>query len=108
MYTTSSARSAIFVSPFVANAITVPPRAFTSAILSKGYYPPYLQTIMGAGLMIKPIRTKLGLDPVFQKYVKSGALQNSLVTFDRTYFDRSIKEYFTKTKPINYIKNFLI
>ena len=66
--------------------------AFTSAILSKGYYPPYLQTIMGAGLMIKPIRTKLGLDPVFQKYVKSGALQNSLVTFDRTYFDRSIKE----------------
>ena len=80
--------------------------AFTSAILSKGYYPPYLQTIMGAGLMIKPIRTKLGLDPVFQKYVKSGALQNSLVTFDRTYFDRSIKEYFTKTKPINYIKNF--
>jgi hypothetical protein len=80
--------------------------AFTSAILSKGYYPPYLQTIMGAGLMIKPIRTKLGLEPMFEKYVKSGALQNSLVTFDRTYFDRSIKEYFTKTKPINYIKNF--
>jgi hypothetical protein len=80
--------------------------AFTSAILSKGYYPPYLQTIQGAALMIKPIRTKLGLDPIFEKYVKSGALQNSLVTFDRTYFDRSIKEYFTKTKPINYIKNF--
>ena len=80
--------------------------AFTSAILSKGYYPPYLQTIQGAALMIKPIRNKLGLNPIFEKYVKSGALQNSLVTFDRTYFDRSIKEYFTKTKPINYIKNF--
>ena len=80
--------------------------AFTSAILSKGWFPPYFQTIQGAGLMIKPLRTKLGLEPMFEKYVKSGALQNSLVTLDRTYFDRTIKEYFTKTKPINYVKNF--
>ena len=84
----------------------VPRDAFTSAILSKGWHPPFYQTIQGAGLMIKPLRTKLGLDPMFEKYVKSGALQNSLVTLDRTYFDRTVKEYFTKTKPINYIKNF--
>ena len=84
----------------------VPRDAFTSSILSKGWYPPFYQTIQGAGLMIKPLRTKLGLEPMFEKYVKSGALQNSLVTLDRTYFDRTIKEYFTKTKPINYVKNF--
>ena len=80
--------------------------AFTSAILSKGWFPPYFQTIQGAGMMIKPLRTKLGLEPVFEKYVRSGALQNSLVTLDRTYFSRDVQQYFTKTKPINYIKNF--
>lgn len=84
----------------------IPRDAFTSAILSKGWSPPFFQTLQGAGLMIKPLRTKLGLEPVFEKYVKSGALQNSLVTLDRTYFDRNVKQYFTKTNPINYIKNF--
>ena len=79
--------------------------AFTSSILSKGWFPPFYQTIQGAGIMIKPLRTKLGLEPVFEKYVKSGALQNSLVTLDRTYFSRDVQQYFTKTKPINYIKN---
>ncbi len=74
--------------------------AFSSAILSKGWFPPYFQTIQGAGMMIKPLRTKLGLQPMFEKYVKSGALQNSLVTLDRTYFSRDVQQYFTKTKPI--------
>jgi len=79
--------------------------AFSSAILSKGWFPPFFQTIQGAGMMIKPLRTKLGLQPIFEKYVRSGAMQNSLVTFDRTYFGRDVQQYFTKTKPINYIKS---
>ena len=79
--------------------------AFTGSILSKYWYPPFFQTFIGAGMMIKPLRTKLGLEPMFEKYVKSGALQNSLVTLDRTYFDRTVREYFTKTNPINIIKN---
>ena len=79
--------------------------AFSSAILSEGWSLPYFQTIMGAGMMIKPIRNKVGLDPMWEKYVKSGALQNSLVTFDRTYFNKSMKEYFTKTNPLNVIRN---
>ena len=50
--------------------------AFSSAILSEGWSLPYFQTIQGAAMMIKPIRSKLGLDPMWEKYVKSGALQN--------------------------------
>ena len=79
--------------------------AFQSAVLSKGWYPPFFQTMMGSAMMIKPLRNKFGNHPVWEKYVKSGALQNSLVTLDRTYFNKSIREHFTNTKAINVIKN---
>ena len=79
--------------------------AFQSAVLSKGWYPPFFQTLMGTAMMIKPLRNKFGNHPVWEKYVKSGALQNSLVTLDRTYFNKSIREHFTNTKAINVIKN---
>jgi len=79
--------------------------AFSSAILSKGWYVPYFQTLMGISMVLKPTRKKFGLDKVYEEYSKSPAVQNSIVTLDRTYFDRTVKEYFTKTRPINYIKN---
>jgi len=79
--------------------------AFSSAILSKGWYPPYFQTLQGIAMVINPLSKKLGMDKVYEQYSRSQAVQNSIVTFDRTYFDRTVKEYLTNTKPINVIKN---
>jgi len=79
--------------------------ATSGAILSKGWYPPFFQTLTGLAMTINPIARKLGYDKTAEKYFKSEALQNSLVTFDRTYFNQSMKEYFTNTRPINVIKN---
>jgi len=79
--------------------------AFSGAILSKGWYPPYFQTLQGIAMVINPLSKKLGMDKIYEQYSRSQAVQNSIVTFDRTYFDRSIKEYLTNTKPINVIKN---
>ena len=79
--------------------------AFSGAILSKGWYVPYWQTLQGIGMVINPLSKKLGMDKVYEQYSRSQAVQNSIVTFDRTYFNRSVKEYLTNTKPINVIKN---
>jgi len=79
--------------------------AFSSAILSKGWYPPYFQSLMGISMILKPTRKKFGLDKVYEEYTKSTAVQNSIVTFDRNYFNKTTKEYFTKTNPTNVIKN---
>ena len=79
--------------------------ATSGAILSKGWYPPFAQTITGVAMTIKPLARKLGYDKIAEKYFKSEALQNSLVTFDRTYFNQSMREYFTNTRPVNLIKN---
>jgi hypothetical protein len=79
--------------------------AFSGAILSKGWYPPYFQTLQGIGMVINPLSKKLGMDKVYEQYSRSQAVQNSIVTFDRTYFNRTVKEYLTNTKPINVIKN---
>ena len=79
--------------------------AFSGAILSKGLYPPYFQTLQGIAMVINPLSKKLGMDKVYEQYSRSQAVQNSIVTFDRTYFDRTVKEYLTNTKPINVIKN---
>lgn len=79
--------------------------AFSGAILSKGWYPPYFQTLQGIAMVINPLSKKLGMDKVYEQYSRSQAVQNSIVTFDRTYFDRTVKEYLTNTKPINVIKN---
>ena len=79
--------------------------AVSGAILSKGWYPPFAQTLTGIAMTINPLARKLGYDKIAEKYQKSEALQNSLVTFDRTYFNSSMKEYFTNTRPTNIIKN---
>ncbi len=79
--------------------------AFSGAILSKGWYPPYFQTLQGIAMVINPLSKKLGMDKVYEQYSRSQAVQNSIVTFDRTYFNRTVKEYLTNTKPINVIKN---
>jgi hypothetical protein len=79
--------------------------ATSGAILSKGWYPPFAQTLTGIAMTINPLSRKTGYDKISEKYQKSEALQNSLVTFDRTYFNQSMKEYFTNTRPTNIIKN---
>ena len=79
--------------------------AFSSAILSKGWYPPYMQTLIGISMVVKPIRKKFKLDKVYEEYSKSPALMNSIVTLDRNYFNKSTRQYLTKTNPINVIKN---
>ena len=83
----------------------VPRDAVSGAILSKGWYLPFSQTLIGVAMTIKPVARVLGYDKIAEKYARSEALQNSLVTFDRTYFNPSMKEYFTNTRPINVIKN---
>ncbi len=79
--------------------------AFSSAILSKGWYPPYMQTLIGISMVIKPTRKKFKLDKVYEEYSKSPALMNSIVTLDRNYFNQSTRQYLSKTNPINSIKN---
>jgi len=79
--------------------------AVSGAILSKGWYPPFSQTLTGIAMTINPLSRKIGYDKIAEKYQKSEALQNSLVTLDRTYFNQSMKEYFTNTRPTNLIKN---
>ena len=79
--------------------------ATSGAILSKGWYVPFAQTLTGVAMTIKPLARTLGYDKIAEKYFKSEALQNSLVTFDRTYFNQSMREYFTNTRPVNLIKN---
>jgi len=79
--------------------------ATSGAILSKGWYPPFSQTLTGIAMTINPLSRKTGYDKIAEKYQKSEALQNSLVTLDRTYFNQSTKEYFTNTRPTNIIKN---
>jgi len=79
--------------------------ATSGAILSKGWYPPFTQTLIGLAMVIKPTRKAFGLESVFEKYSKSEALQNSIITMDRTYFNKSVKSYLNKPNPINLIKN---
>jgi len=79
--------------------------AVSGAILSKGWYVPFSQTLTGIAMTINPLSRKLGYDKISETYQKSEALQNSLVTFDRTYFNSSMKEYFTNTRPTNFIRN---
>ena len=79
--------------------------AVSGAILSKGWYVPFSQTLTGIAMTINPLSRKLGYDKISETYQKSEALQNSLVTFDRTYFNSSLKEYFTNTRPTNFIRN---
>ncbi|NDF43442.1 MAG: hypothetical protein EB137_02475 [Actinobacteria bacterium] len=81
----------------------IPRDAFQSSILSKTWHPPFFSTIQGAAILIKPIRTALGYQPIFEQYVKSGAYRSSLVQMDRNYFQKSYKDLFTGIKPLNVI-----
>ena len=83
----------------------IPRDAFTSAILSKTWHPPFYGMLNGVGMYVKPIRTKLGYQPMFQKYVKSGGFRSAMVSMDRNYFQAGYKEIFTGLKPLNVIKN---
>ena len=83
----------------------IPRDAFGGAIQSKGWFPPFAQTLLGLAMIIKPTRKAFGLESVFEQYSRSEALQNSIITMDRTYFNKSVKSYLTKTNPINLIKN---
>ena len=83
----------------------LPRDAFTSAILSKTWHPPFYGMLNGVGMYIKPLRTKLGYQPVFQQYVKSGGFRSAMVSMDRNYFQAGYKEIFTGLKFLNVIKN---
>ena len=83
----------------------IPRDAFGGSIQSKGWYPPFAQTIVGLAMVIKPTRKAFGLESIYEQYLKSEALQNSIITLDRTYFNKSVKSYLNKTNPINIIKN---
>jgi hypothetical protein len=83
----------------------IPRDAFGGSIQSKGWYPPFTQTVVGLSMAIKPLRKVFGLESVHEKYLKSEALQNSIITLDRTYFNKTVKSHLTKTNPINLIKN---
>jgi hypothetical protein len=83
----------------------VPRDAVGGAIQSKGWYPPFTQTLVGLAMIIKPTRKAFGLKSVYDQYIKSQALQNSIITMDRTYFNKTVKSYLTKTNPIHLINN---
>jgi hypothetical protein len=89
----------------------LPRDAFSSAILSKTWHPPFYAQIQGAALLIKPIRTKLGYQPMFEKWVKSGGMKSTFASLDRNYFQAGYKEIFTGikfrniiTKPVEMIR----
>ena len=83
----------------------LPRDAFSSAILSKTWHPPFYSTINGIAMYVKPIRTKLGYQPIFEKYTKSGAYRDFIGYAERNYFQAGYKEIFTGLKPLNVIKN---
>jgi len=89
----------------------LPRDAFSSAILSKTWHPPFYAQLQGAALLINPIRTKLGYQPMFEKWVKSGGMKSTFASFERNYFQAGYKEIFTGikfrniiTKPVEMIR----
>ena len=81
----------------------LPRDAFSSAILSKTWHPPFYGLINGVGMYVKPIRGKLGWQPMFEKYTKSGAYKDFIGYAERNYFKAGYKEIFTGLKPLNVI-----
>lgn len=81
----------------------LPRDAFSSAILSKTWHPPFYGLINGIAMYVKPIRGKLGWQPMLEKYTKSGAYKDFIGYAERNYFNAGYKEIFTGLKPINVI-----
>jgi hypothetical protein len=81
----------------------LPRDAFSSAILSKTWHPPFYGLINGVGMYVKPIRGKLGWQPMFENYTKSGAYRDFIGYAERNYFQAGYKEIFTGLKPLNVI-----
>jgi len=81
----------------------LPRDAFTSAVLSKTWHPPFYGMINGVAMYVKPIRGKLGYHPIFEKYTVSGAYRDFIGYAERNYFQSGYKEIFTGLKPINVI-----
>lgn len=81
----------------------LPRDAFSSAVLSKTWHPPFYAQIQGAALLINPIRTKLGYQPMFEKWVKSGGMRSTFVSLERNYFQEGFKDIFTGVKFRNII-----
>ena len=49
--------------------------AVSGAILSKGWYPPFAQTLTGIAMTINPLSRKTGYDKISETYQRSEALQ---------------------------------
>jgi hypothetical protein len=81
----------------------LPRDAFSSAVLSKTWHPPFYGLINGVAMYVKPIRGKLGWQPMFEKYTKSGAYRDFIGYAERNYFQAGYKEIFTGLKPLNVI-----
>jgi hypothetical protein len=81
----------------------LPRDAFSSAILSKTWHPPFYGLINGVAMYVKPIRGKLGWQPMFENYTKSGAYRDFIGYAERNYFQAGYKEIFTGLKPLNVI-----
>jgi hypothetical protein len=81
----------------------LPRDAFSSAVLSKTWHPPFYGLINGVAMYVKPIRGKLGWQPMFENYTKSGAYRDFIGYAERNYFQAGYKEIFTGLKPLNVI-----
>ncbi len=70
--------------------------ALSAAIMSDRGFIPFYHNAMGFWHMIRK-------DKMYQDWVKSGALQSMLVSFDRNYFRQDMKRYLTKGKVRNIV-----
>lgn len=69
-----------------------------SGIMSERGFIPFVNSTMGFVHMIKQ-------DKVYQEWVKSGGMQSTMISFDRTYFSRDMKKWLLSGKVRNQISS---
>ena len=69
-----------------------------SAIVSDRNFIPFLHSGQGFWHILKQ-------DKMYQEWTTSGAMQSSIVSLDRNYFQRDVKKFFTAGKVRNQISN---
>ena len=74
----------------------------TAGIFSRSGTIPILGTL--TGIFHLTLGRKLG-NSMYKKWIKSGGLQSMLVSMDRNYFAKNVKQELLSSKPYNLVKN---
>ncbi len=70
----------------------------TSAIMSDKGFIPFIHSFQGFWHMLKS-------DKLYQEWTKSGAMQSMMVSMDRNYLQKNVKDYLVGGKVRNQISN---